>query len=172
MNLLGKLTLLSIVTLSLAAAPSAVQVSASGEWKPAAETSQDGKKQEHPHKHGHHRPVHGGHIVKDTADLLGIKPQALVEELKQGKTLLEIVQSSKGWTEEQYVQKLTESADSHIAKAQAEGKLSTEEAARMKERLPGKLKRIINRTWDQTAPGHPALDYKQNQINWTDPQQK
>lgn len=168
MNLLGKLAILSFVTLSLAAAPATVKVSASAEWKPPAATQQDGKdQQEHRHKHGH-RLIHGGHIVKDTANMLEMKPQVLVDQLKQGKSLLQVVQSSKGWTEAQYLQKLTESAHSHIAQAQAEGKISAEDAARLKSRLPDKLKRIIHRTWNQPAPGHPALEYKQNQINWMD----
>lgn len=171
MNLLGKLTLLSMMTLSLVVAPIAIQVSAAGESTPTTENGQDGKQQERPHKHGQHRPILGGHVVKETADLLGIKPQILVEELRQGKTLLEVVQVSKGWTEEQYLQKLTESVQPYIVKAQSEGKLSAETATRMKEHLPVRLKQIINRTWNQSPPGHPALDYKHNQIKWSQLQQ-
>lgn len=115
------------------------------------------------HHHGHFR---GGHIVKETAEMLGMEPMALVEQLKQGKTLLQVVQAQKGWSEEEYLKKLTETANRNIDQAVAEGKLDRDKADRIKAQLPEKLKKAINRSWKDRMPGHPAADYQNNQVKW------
>lgn len=115
------------------------------------------------HHHGHFR---GGHIVKETAEMLGMEPMALVEQLKQGKTLLQVVQAQKGWSEEEYLKKLTETANRNIDQAVAEGKLDRDKANRIKAQLPEKLKKAINRSWKDRMPGHPAADYQNNQVKW------
>lgn len=125
----------------------------------------DGAKEIHPHPHHHHKGhFRGGHIVKDTAELLNTEPKVLVEELKQGKSLLQVVQARKGWSEAEYVQKLTVVVTKHIDKAIAEGRLSKENAETMKIELPIKLKKIVNRTWKSPTKGHPVTDYRNNTI--------
>lgn len=115
------------------------------------------------HHRGHFR---GGHIVKETAEMLGMEPMALVEQLRQGKTLLQVVQAQKGWSEEEYLKKLTETANRNIDQAVAEGKLDRDKADRIKAQLPEKLKKAINRSWKDRMPGHPAADYQNNQVKW------
>ncbi|WP_460319144.1 hypothetical protein [Paenibacillus sp. YSY-4.3] len=119
------------------------------------------KEQQKPHHHhkGHFR---GGHIVKDTAELLGVEPKVLIEDLKQGKSLLQVVQARKGWSEAEYVQKLTVVVTGHIDKAAADGRLSKEKAETMKMELPVKLKKIVNRTWKNSSKEHPVTDYRNN----------
>lgn len=120
------------------------------------------ERQLHPHHHeGHFR---GGHIVIDTAELLNTEPKMLVEELKQGKSLLQVVQARKGWSEAEYVQKLIVVVTKHIDKAAAEGKFSKEKAETMKTELPLKLKKVVNRTWKSPSKGHPVTDYRNNTI--------
>ncbi|MBW4840410.1 MAG: hypothetical protein KZY74_13535 [Paenibacillaceae bacterium] len=119
----------------------------------------------HHHPHGHH--FRGGHILTDTAELLGIEPKALVVQLKQGKTLLQIVQAQKGWSEDEYLKKLTESANRNIDQALAEGKIDKEKADKIKSKLPEKLKKVINRSWKDREPGQPTADYQNNQVNWS-----
>lgn len=125
-----------------------------------------------PHSH-HQKPpfrhIRGGHIVKDTAEMVGMEPKVLVDQLKQGKTLLQIVQTSKGWSEEEYLKKLAAKASANIDRAVAEGKLDQDKAARIKASLPDKLKTIIHRNWKNQMPGHPAMEYHNNQINWVRP---
>ncbi|WP_110933176.1 hypothetical protein [Paenibacillus bouchesdurhonensis] len=122
-------------------------------------------KQPNPHHHHHHkRHSRGGHIIKDTAELLETEPRVLVEELKQGKSLLQVVQTRKGWSEAEYIQKLTVVVTKHIDKAAAEGRLSKEKAQSMKIELPVKLKKIVNRTWKSPTKGHPVTDYRNNTI--------
>jgi len=102
------------------------------------------------HSHGHHhgkdgkvRP--GGHfIMRETARLLDMECSALKESLKAGKTLPQLALEKKGWTEDQYVQKLAESSGRHLDKSVAEGRLTSEEAKKLKEQLPAILKLKIN----------------------------
>ncbi|MEF2965287.1 hypothetical protein V3851_05530 [Paenibacillus sp. M1] len=120
-------------------------------------------------KHHHPRHVHGGHIVKDTAALLGVPPKSIVEQLKQGKSLLQVVQTTKGWSEDEYLKKLTEKASQNIDQAVAEGKIDKEKAAKIKADLPERLKKMIHRTWKDKSPGHPTIEYHTNHINWANP---
>lgn len=87
----------------------------------------------------------GGHfIIKETSKLLDMECSALKESLKSGKTLPELALEKKGWTEDQYVQKLAESAGRNLDQAVAEGRLTQAEANKLKERLPTFLKIKIN----------------------------
>lgn len=108
----------------------------------------------------------GGHIVKDTADLLGMDPKALLVQLHQGKTLLQIAQDRKGWSEAEYIQKLTVTIYRNIDKAIAAGKLDQIKAKKIKTGLPDKLSRVIKRPWKQHPPGYPTNDYRNNQVQW------
>ncbi|MNW37936.1 hypothetical protein D3C74_149920 [compost metagenome] len=119
----------------------------------------------HPQHHqGHFR---GGHIIKDTADLTGIDSKTIVEEMKKGKTLQQIVQTNKGWTEDEYMKKLTEIVSRNVDKALSEGKIDQTKAKQIKAELPAKLKKVINRSWKSSPPGHPATEYQNNKINWS-----
>ncbi|MGG6311289.1 hypothetical protein [Paenibacillus macerans] len=162
----GKLTLAILLAASSAATAGTVHAETGA---PAGKTQQESPspsqtetKQRHPH--GHFR---GAHIVKDTAELLGVEPKTLLEQLKQGKTLLQIVQAQKGWSEEEYLKKLTESANRNIDKALAEGRIDQDKAAKIKAKLPDKLKKVINRSWKDRQPGQPTVDYQNNQVNWS-----
>lgn len=104
----------------------------------------------HPKHHSHHK-LHGGFIVKDTAAMIGMKPQALITELKKGKTLLQIVQS-KGITEQQYIHKLTTLAHGHLNQAVVNKSITHDQAERLKAKLPSVLSRAIHHNWQQTVP--------------------
>lgn len=104
----------------------------------------------HP-KHHSHLKLHGGFIVKDTAAMIGMQPQALVAQLKQGKTLLQIVQS-KGITEQQYIHRLTTLAHGHLNQAVVNKSITHEQAEQLKAKLPSVLNRAIHHKWQQAAP--------------------
>lgn len=163
--LAGKLTLALLLAAGSAATAgtASAETSAPADQSPQVNSNPSRTEMKHP-PHGHFR---GGHIVKDTAELLGIEPKALVEQLKQGKTLLQIVQAEKGWSEEEYLKKLTESANRNIDKALTEGKIDRDKADKIKAKFPDKLKKVINRSWKDREPGHPTADYQNNQINWS-----
>ncbi|WP_410511567.1 hypothetical protein PaeBR_16010 [Paenibacillus sp. BR2-3] len=101
----------------------------------------------HEHHHGKDGRFHsGGHfIMMETSRLLEMECSSLKESLKAGKTLPELALEKKGWTEEQYVQKLSEAAVRNLDQAVAEGRLSDAEAKKLKERLPAMLKLKISK---------------------------
>ncbi|MOA31611.1 hypothetical protein D3C78_1527780 [compost metagenome] len=88
--------------------------------------------------------------------------------MKQGKTLQQIVQTKKGWTEDEYVKKLTETVSRNIDKALSEGKIDATKAKQIKAELPDKLKKVVNRSWKTSPPGHPATEHQNNKINWSE----
>lgn len=116
------------------------------------------------HRSHHKGHLQGGPIITDTATLIGIQPRSLIEQLKQGKTLLQVVQAKKGWSEDEYLKKLNEKAVQHIDQAVTTGKLNKDQADKIKAGLPERLKRVINRTWKNSQPGHPVSEYRNNTI--------
>lgn len=86
----------------------------------------------------------GHFIFRESAGLFGMERQELHQALKSGKSLAEIAKEKKGWSEEQYVQKLTEKAGARIDEAVAVGRLTREEGAKIKAGLPAMLKAKIN----------------------------
>lgn len=104
----------------------------------------------HPKHHSHHK-LNGGFLVKDTADMIGMQPQALVSQLKQGKTLLQIVQS-KGITEQQYIHRLTTLAYGHLNQAVVKKSITQEQAEQLKAKLPSVLSRAIHHKWQKPIP--------------------
>ncbi len=171
MNQLKGLAVAGSLALMFALAPAAAgSVYAETPEQPGQITTQPESKDPHAqHPHPPFGHFHGGHIVKDTANLLGIEPKLVVDQLKQGKSLLQVVQTSKGWSEEEYLKKLNETAVRNIDKAVSEGKIDAEKASKMKEILPEKLKKMIHRTWKNNSSGHPTMDYQNNQIHWVQP---
>lgn len=163
--LAGKLTLAILLAACLTATAGTVHAETGG---PADQSQKEtpGPSQNETKQHHHHGHFRGGHIVKDTAELMGVEPNTVMEQLKQGKTLLQIVQASKGWSEEEYLKKLTETANRNIDKALAEGKIDREKASEIKAKLPEKLKKVINRSFKDRGPGQPTADYQNNQVNW------
>ncbi|MEK5475775.1 hypothetical protein NYE70_02370 [Paenibacillus sp. FSL R5-0407] len=170
MKQLKGLAAASSLALMLALAPAASGSAYANAQQPVHATTQPESKDPHvKHPHPPFRHFHGGHIVKDTAELLGIESKVVIEQLKQGKSLLQVAQATKGWSEEEYLKKLNEKAVQNIDKAVAEGKLEAEKASRLKEVLPEKLKKMITRTWKSNSSGHPTMDYQNNQIQWVQP---
>ena len=89
--------------------------------------------------------------MRDTAVMIGMQPQALVAQLKQGKTLLQIVQS-KGITEKQYLHRLTTLAHGHLNQAVLNKSITHEQAEQLKAKLPSVLSRAIHHKWQQAVP--------------------
>ncbi|CAM2944731.1 hypothetical protein PASE110613_08700 [Paenibacillus sediminis] len=121
---------------------------------PESSTAQDGTStqaaQNHDHKYGH-RGL-GGHFVRETAELLGVEADSLFKELRNGKTLLQIVQEKKGWSESEYLDKLTSEVSKHIDEAVTKGKLTKEKAEEIKTNLPEQLKEAVENKFDMNHP--------------------
>ncbi|USB32165.1 hypothetical protein [Paenibacillus sp. YPG26] len=115
-------------------------------------------------QHGHFY----GHLVRETASLLGISHEAVIAELKQGKSLRQIALEKKGWSEADYVLKLKNSISARIDHSVASGKLSPDKADKFKALLPGKIQKAVNRTCKGMLikpPHDTSLNPGQNQIN-------
>lgn len=99
------------------------------------------------HHHGEHNFRAGAHfIINETAALLGMDRSELTRSLGSGKTLAGLAQEKKGWSEDQYVQKLSEAASLKLDELVRDGKLKQEDAAKLKPGLPVLIKRSLNRT--------------------------
>lgn len=99
------------------------------------------------HNQGH-GPVKGGfEFAKggafDFAAVLGIDQAVLKDEVKQGKTLVQIAQEKANLTEEALLAKLTEAETKKIDDALAAGKLKQEQADKMKSGLADRLKKMV-----------------------------
>lgn len=99
---------------------------------------------EAPSHHKPHGDHHHGGITRDAANLLGMERQDLLKEWKQGKTLIQIAQSHKGWDEETFTLKLSEIEFKKIDEAIKSGKLTEQQGALIKKRLPAKIKNVLN----------------------------
>ena len=77
------------------------------------------------------------------ADLLGLEPQALMEELMSGKSLAEIAQE-QNISIDTLKTELTAQAKAHLDQAVADGKLTAEQASAMLDKLSEKIDSILN----------------------------
>lgn len=110
---------------------------------PSANSFQAGKEHpSHPH-HGRGFRAGGHFIVNETARLLEMDRSELVDSLKNGKTLYGIAREKKGWTEDQYIQKLSEAASLKLDESIKSGQLSADEVKKLKAGLPALLKLSI-----------------------------
>jgi hypothetical protein len=80
---------------------------------------------------------------QDFASILGIDPSVLKEEIKQGKTLVQIAQDKANLTEEAILTKLIEAETKRIDDALSAGKIKQEQADKLKSGLAERLKKII-----------------------------
>jgi hypothetical protein len=97
----------------------------------------------------------GGHfIINETAKLLEMDRSELVDSLKAGKTLYGLAQEKKGWSEDQYIQKLSDAASLKLDESIKDGRLTKDEAAKLKAGLPAMLKLSLSHTtrFHQTQP--------------------
>lgn len=93
-----------------------------------------------------------GNLLKETAAILGLDEKALVEKLKAGQTLSEIAQAA-GVSEADLLQKLTDAATKKLDEAVAAGKLTQEQADKLKADLSAKLKEGITTKGIPFGPG-------------------
>ncbi|GGI46980.1 hypothetical protein GCM10008018_19870 [Paenibacillus marchantiophytorum] len=94
-----------------------------------------------------HGPVKGGFEFgkgpQDYAAILGIDPSVLKEQIKLGKTLVEIAKEKANLTEDELLSKLTASETKKIDDALSAGKIKQEQADKLKSGLAERLKKAI-----------------------------
>lgn len=83
------------------------------------------------------------HTVTAAAEAIGITPREVLAGLKEGKSIAEIAQAND--VEPQAViDKLVAGATARIDKAVADGKVQADRAAKLKERLPAAMEKLVN----------------------------
>ncbi|WP_138496316.1 hypothetical protein [Paenibacillus pinistramenti] len=112
-------------------------------------SGQTPERNHHPRRH-----FFGGYAIKTTADMLGMDKTQLIQELKAGRTLMQIVKEKKGWSESEYISKLTDASSKKIDQAVKDGKLDADRAAKLKAAFPAKFKEVVNRNWTQELDKH------------------
>jgi hypothetical protein len=81
-------------------------------------------------------------LIKETATILGVDPTTITDQLKQGKTLVQVAQT-KGITEDILLQKLTDAENQSIAAAVTSGKITQAQADKIKSGLAARLKKEV-----------------------------
>lgn len=111
---------------------------------PSADSVRSGQEQpSHPHHARGFRA--GGHfILSETAKLLDMDRAELMNSLKNGQTLYSLAKEKKGWSEDQYIQKLSDAASQKLDESIQDGQLTKDEVKKLKAGLPALLKLSIS----------------------------
>ena len=96
-------------------------------------------------KHGgfEGRAFSGSDPIQGIATLLDMDAKSVLDELKQGKTLAQLAQEKKGWSEDELLAKLVETATKSIDDAVSAGKMQQSQADQIKSHLSESLKKFI-----------------------------
>jgi polyhydroxyalkanoate synthesis regulator phasin len=97
------------------------------------------------------RPGIGG--LDDAASAIGIPADQLRTELRAGKSLAEVA-AAHGVTRDQLIQKLTDAANKHIDDAVAAGKLTKDQADKVKAATKDRVTRLVDAK-PGTGPARP-----------------
>jgi hypothetical protein len=89
------------------------------------------------------RVMVSGSILKEAASLLGTDEKTLIQDLRGGKTLVQIAQDSKGWNEDTLVQKLSDAIGQKLDEKVKNGKLTQDKADQAKAKLADSLKKVV-----------------------------
>ncbi|MNC03797.1 hypothetical protein D3C75_512210 [compost metagenome] len=150
------------VMLSLAPAAVYAENSSGSTPAPSADSVKAGHEQpSHPHHTRGFRA--GGHfILSETAKLLDMDRAELMSSLKSGQTLYSLAKEKKGWSEEQYIQKLSDAASQKLDESIQDGQLTKDEVKKLKAGLPALLKLSISNAANahKGKPAEPPLKTK------------
>ncbi|WP_282939440.1 hypothetical protein [Paenibacillus sp. RC67] len=95
----------------------------------------------------------GINVFQQIATVLGVEQSVIQDELKQGKTLVQIAQDKAGLSEDTLLQKLVAAETANIDAAVTSGKLTQEQADKQKTGLSDRLKKMIENTQKQGPMG-------------------
>jgi hypothetical protein len=86
-------------------------------------------------------------VIQTSADTIGIDSHALVAQLRAGKSIAQVATEHQK-DPQTVIDALVAKASARIDQAVAEGKLTAEKAATIKEKLPSVAERIVNKVFD------------------------
>jgi uncharacterized protein YidB (DUF937 family) len=90
--------------------------------------------------------------VKDAAGVIGISPQDLMTELKDGKSVAEVA-TAHGVDPQTVIDKLTTDANARIDQAVANGKVTQEKADAAKAKTSERVTKLVNKKFDGSRMG-------------------
>ncbi|WNS45702.1 hypothetical protein [Paenibacillus sp. MMS20-IR301] len=134
------------VMLSLAPAAAFAEHPSAGKPTAAPDSIHAGQGHGHPHSREKGFRTGGHFIISESAKLLEMDRSELINSLKAGKTLYGLAQEKKGWSEEQYIQKLTEAAGLKLDESVKDGRLTKEDADKLRAGLPVMIKLSLSHT--------------------------
>ncbi|MFB5192406.1 hypothetical protein [Alicyclobacillus fastidiosus] len=91
-------------------------------------------------RHGHR---HGG-FIRDTAKILNMQPSELREELKSGKSIVQVA-ASKGISEQVLTSKLRANLEARLKKSEQKGKLTADKANKILTNFDRHISEKLNR---------------------------
>jgi transposase-like protein len=108
----------------------------------------EGRKARHRHaaRHASKR------AVKVAADAIGVSPEELVAELRAGKTVAQVAES-RGVAPQVVIDAIVAAAEAKIAAAEESGKLTSERAAELRERIARFAEKLVNEGLGRRAAG-------------------
>lgn len=80
-------------------------------------------------------------------DYLGLTQQELMQQLRAGKSLAAVASATPGKSRDGLVAAITAATDARIDQAQAAGRLTADQAARLKTRVGEAVARIVDQPW-------------------------
>lgn len=95
--------------------------------------------------------------INDLAEFLGISREELTGALQSGKTIVQIA-AEKGITEQQLVDFMAEKYSERIDQKVADGKITAEQAEKLKQSLTERIKTHLNRTNNSPNFGKDKMD--------------
>ncbi|MDF2652990.1 MAG: hypothetical protein K0Q73_8795 [Paenibacillus sp.] len=101
-------------------------------------TQQEQAERKHSHMHKHNM-----FLITEAAGIIGVAPDKLKKELKDGKSIAEVAKS-KGIAEAELTNQLVAIKARKIDEAVKSGKWTAEKAEKMKEKLPDHIRHMLN----------------------------
>ncbi|MEK7285329.1 MAG: hypothetical protein AAB114_05640, partial [Chloroflexota bacterium] len=84
-------------------------------------------------------------------DYLGVERGQLMQQMKDGKSLGQIANATSGKSKDGLIAAMVAAANAEIDDAVAKGKLTAEQAAKAKERVPGAVEKFVDATRTKPA---------------------
>lgn len=92
-----------------------------------------------------------GDLWKAASDYLGVERGQLMQQMKDGKSLGQIANATSGKSKDGLIAAMVAAANAEIDDAVAKGKLTAEQAAKAKERVPGAVAKFVDATRTKPA---------------------
>lgn len=92
-----------------------------------------------------------GDLWKAASDYLGVERGQLMQQMKDGKSLGQIANATSGKSRDGLIAAMVAAANAEIDDAVAKGKLTAEQAAKVKERVPGAVAKFVDATRTKPA---------------------